>query len=193
MWSILSTLKKSVVLVPVAATLILAMACGTAEPAPTAVPASEIASMVREAVQESVPAPAEAGPSAAEIQKLIEAAVSNAPAGVTAAEVQRLVQGAVSSAVANAPDRGDCRGGPASCGKLRPPGGGRAAHGGRSTSHRGRVHQVPPCASGRYRAVARPRAGSSPRVRSEGHERRRDPEDGGSGSYRGYGRWGNTR
>ena len=103
MWSILSTLKKSVVLVPVAATLILAMACGTAEPAPTAVPASEIASMVREAVQESVPAPAEAGPSAAEIQKLIEAAVSNAPAGVTAAEVQRLVQGAVSSAVANAP------------------------------------------------------------------------------------------
>lgn len=98
MWSILSNFRKSVVLVPVAVTLILAMACGTAEPAPTAVPASEIASMVREAVQESVPAPADAGPSAAEIQKLIEAAVSSAPAGVTAAEVQRLVEGAVSNA-----------------------------------------------------------------------------------------------
>ena len=105
MWSILSNLKKSVVLAPVAIILMLAMGCGTAEPAPApaAVPASEIASMVREAVQESVPAPAEAGPSAAEIQQLIEAAVSNAPAGVTAAEVQRLVQGAISAAVANAP------------------------------------------------------------------------------------------
>ena len=103
MWSILSNLKKSVVLVPVAIVLMLAMGCGTAEPAPAPVPASEIASMVREAVQDSVPAPAEAGPSAAEIQQLIEAAVSNAPAGVTAAEVQRLVQGAVSAAVANAP------------------------------------------------------------------------------------------
>ena len=85
MWSILSNLKKSVVLAPVAIILMLAMGCGTAEPAPAAVPASplhlEIASMVREAVQESVPAPAEAGPSAAEIQQLIEAAVSNAPAG----------------------------------------------------------------------------------------------------------------
>ena len=193
MWSILSNLKKSVVLAPVAIILILAMGCGTAEPAPTAVPASEIASMVREAVQESVPAPAEAGPSAAEIQQLIEAAVSNAPAGVTAAEVQRLVQGAISAAVANAPTAGDCRGGPASCGKLRPPGGGRAAHGGRSTSHRGRVHQVPPCASGRYRAVAGPRASSSPGVRSQGHERRGDPKDGGSSGYRGNGRRGNTR
>ena len=103
MWSILSNLKKSVVLVPVAIVLMLAMGCGTAEPAPAPVPASEIASMVREAVQDSVPAPAEAGPSAAEIQQLIEAAVSNAPAGVTAAEVQRLVQGAISAAVANAP------------------------------------------------------------------------------------------
>jgi peptide/nickel transport system substrate-binding protein len=98
MWSILSNLKKSVVLAPVAIILMLAMGCGTAEPAPTAVPASEIASMVREAVQESVPAPAEAGPSAAEIQQLIEAAVSNAPAGVTAAEVQKLVEAAVSNA-----------------------------------------------------------------------------------------------
>ena len=103
MWSILSNLKKSVVLAPVAIVLMLAMGCGTAEPAPAPVPASEIASMVREAVQDSVPAPAEAGPSAAEIQQLIEAAVSNAPAGVTAAEVQRLVQGAISAAVANAP------------------------------------------------------------------------------------------
>ena len=68
MWSLLSNLKKSMVPVPVAITLILAMACGTAEPAPTPVPASEIASMVRQAVQESVPAPAETGPSAAEIQ-----------------------------------------------------------------------------------------------------------------------------
>ena len=103
MWSILSNLKKSVVLAPMAIILMLAMGCGTAEPAPAPVPASEIASMVREAVQDSVPAPAEAGPSAAEIQQLIEAAVSNAPAGVTAAEVQRLVQGAISAAVANAP------------------------------------------------------------------------------------------
>ena len=97
MWSILSNLKKSVVLVPVAITLILATACGTAEPAPTAVPASEIASMVRQAVQESVPAPAETGPSAAEIQQLIEAAISNAPSGVSAAEVQKLIEGAVSN------------------------------------------------------------------------------------------------
>ena len=97
MWSILSNLKKSVVLVPVAIMLILATACGTAEPAPTPVPASEIASMVRQAVQESVPAPAETGPSAAEIQQLIEAAVSNAPAGVSAAEVQKLIEGAVSN------------------------------------------------------------------------------------------------
>ena len=97
MRSILSNLKKSVVLVPVAIMLILATACGTAEPAPTAVPASEIASMVRQAVQESVPAPAETGPSAAEIQQLIEAAVSNAPSGVSAAEVQRLIEGAVSN------------------------------------------------------------------------------------------------
>ena len=103
MWSILSNLKKSVVLAPMAIILMLAMGCGTAEPAPAPVPASEIASMVREAVQDSVPAPAEAGPSAAEIQQLIEAAVSNAPAGVTAAEVQKLVQGAISAAVANAP------------------------------------------------------------------------------------------
>ncbi len=100
MWSILSNLRNSVVLVPVAVTLILAMACGTAEPAPTAVPASEIASMVREAVQESVPASAEAGPSAAEIQQLIEAAVSNAPAGVTAAEVQQAVENSVREAAA---------------------------------------------------------------------------------------------
>ena len=100
MWSILSNLRNSVVLVPVAVTLILAMACGTAEPAPTAVPASEIASMVREAVQESVPASAEAGPSAAEIQQLIEAAVSNAPAGVTAAEVQQAVENSVRQAAA---------------------------------------------------------------------------------------------
>ena len=98
MWSILSKLKKSVVLAPVAIILMLAMGCGTAEPAPAPVPASEIAAMVREAVQDSVPAPAEAGPSAAEIQQLIEAAVSNAPAGVTAAEVQKLVEAAVSNA-----------------------------------------------------------------------------------------------
>ena len=98
MWSILSNLKKSVVLAPVAIILMLAMGCGTAEPAPAPVPASEIAAMVREAVQDSVPAPAEAGPSAAEIQQLIEAAVSNAPAGVTAAEVQKLVEAAVSNA-----------------------------------------------------------------------------------------------
>ena len=91
------------------------------------------------------------------------------------------------------PDRGDCRRGPASCGKLRPPGGGRAAHGGRSTNHRGRVHQVPPCASGRYRAVAGPRASSSPGFRSQGHERRGDPKDGGSSGYRGNGRRCNTR
>ncbi|MYD50291.1 MAG: hypothetical protein F4W93_02240 [Dehalococcoidia bacterium] len=97
MWSILSNLKKSVVLVPVAIMLVLATACGTAEPAPTPVPASEIASMVRQAVQESVPAPAETGPSAAEIQQLIEAAVSNAPSGVSAAEVQKLIEGAVSN------------------------------------------------------------------------------------------------
>ena len=100
MWSILSNLKKSVVLVSVAITLILATACGTAEPAPTAVPASEIASMVREAVQEAVPAPAETGPSAAEIQQLIEAAVANAPAGVTAADVQRAVESSVREAAA---------------------------------------------------------------------------------------------
>ena len=133
MWSILSNLKKSVVLAPVAIILMLAMGCGTAEPAPAAVPASEIASMVREAVQESVPAPAEAGPSAAEIQQLIEAAVSNAPAGVTAAEVQRLVQGAISAAVANAPTGVTAAEIQQAVENSVQPGGGRAAHGGRST------------------------------------------------------------
>ena len=167
MWSILSNLKKSVVLAPMAIILMLAMGCGTAEPAPAPVPASEIAAMVREAVQDSVPAPAEAGPSAAEIQQLIEAAVSNAPAGVTAAEVQKLVEAAVS----NAPTGVTAARGAASCRKLRPASGGRAAHGSPGTDHRRRVHQGPPCASGRYRAAAGPRASRCPGVRSQGHER----------------------
>ena len=120
MWSILSNLKKSVVLAPVAIILMLAMGCGTAEPAPAAVPASEIASMVREAVQESVPAPAEAGPSAAEIQQLIEAAVSNAPAGSDCRRGPEIGSRGYFSGGCKRADGGDCRGDPASCGKLRP-------------------------------------------------------------------------
>ena len=160
------TFKKSVVLAPVAIILMLAMGCGTAEPAPAPVPASEIAAMVREAVQDSVPAPAEAGPSAAEIQQLIEAAVSNAPAGVTAAEVQKLVEAAVSNAPTGVTAAEVQRAVESSV---------QQAAAGQFTAaqvdHRRRVHQGPPCASGRYRAAAGPRASRCPGIRSQGHER----------------------
>ena len=68
--------------------LAFAFACGSdTSDAPTAVPASEIASMVRDAVSEGQT-------SGADIQKMVESAIISAGSGVTAAELQSALEGA---------------------------------------------------------------------------------------------------
>ena len=72
----------------------VALACGAAEPAPTPVPASEIAAMVREAVTASVPAATDPR----EIQRMVQEAVSAAvPSATDPREIQQMVQAAVAS------------------------------------------------------------------------------------------------
>ena len=72
----------------------VALACGGAEPAPTPVPASEIAAMVREAVSESVPAATDPR----EIQRMVQDAVSAAvPSATDPREIQRMVQAAIAA------------------------------------------------------------------------------------------------
>ena len=74
--------------------LAAATACGEAEPAPTPEPVdvAAITSAVQEAVRQSAP---ESGPSAAEIQTMIEKAVMDAPSGASTAEIQALIATAV--------------------------------------------------------------------------------------------------
>ncbi len=65
----------------------VALACGAAEPAPTPVPASEIASMVREAVSASVPEATDPK----EIQQMVQAAIASGP-GVSKADLEAAIR-----------------------------------------------------------------------------------------------------
>ena len=72
----------------------VALACGAAEPAPTPVPASEIAAMVKEAVTESVPEATDPR----EIQRMVQEAVSaSVPSATDPREIQRMVQAAIAA------------------------------------------------------------------------------------------------
>ncbi len=85
-----SRIMKFKVLALFAASIVLgiAFACGSDTPdAPTAVPASEIAAMVRDAVSEGQT-------SGADIQKMVENAVMSAGSGVTAAELTAALEDA---------------------------------------------------------------------------------------------------
>ncbi len=99
---------------PLALLLLVALACGddalplpTATPQPTATPApgvdtAALSALVEKAVMSAVPPPAEVV-SAAEIQQMVQSAVSAAaPAGATAEDVQRLVEAGVAAVKADA-------------------------------------------------------------------------------------------
>ena len=103
----------------------LTVACGSAEPAPTPVPASEIAAMVKDAVaaapsgasaeeirsmvQDAVAGAVPAATDPAAIRKMVEDAVAAAPTGPSAADIRRSVQDAVAAAAPAATDPAEIR------------------------------------------------------------------------------------
>ncbi len=111
---------KYLVFIPLILVLLIAVACGddatplpaatplpTATPQPTSTPApgvdtAALSALVEKAVMSAVPPPAEVV-SAAEIQQMVQTAVSAAaPAGATAEDVQRLVEAGVAAVKADA-------------------------------------------------------------------------------------------
>ena len=105
---------KYLVFIPLILVLLIAVACGddakplpTTTPQPTATPApgldtAALTALVEKAVMSAVPPPAEVV-SAAEIQQMVQTAVSAAaPAGATAEDVQRLVEAGVAAVKADA-------------------------------------------------------------------------------------------